>query len=197
MRNIILGIGSFIIFILLVQLIFVKTQKQSAFDYQQFVDSQVTFEACATDFDTIQNQINDYIETVRQTPADEMKQIIYDIIPDTQCNVDYVKSNDDQIREMAQKVLEKGQEIYQSKDVKLLDAVYANDQRMAAYLQNPQSYLFFALPANQEKMMAVVVTPTKQGYDIQEVWELEKASDKDYVQDHVNRLLFLFSEKVF
>lgn len=199
LRNIILGVCAFLIFILVAQLIFVKSMKQPDFTYANYQKGQEAFNECEkANLQQTQETLKDFVKHASSTESiDDLEKTIYDVLPKTSCDVSFVTSSDDQIRNMAEQVLEKALDQYQRDDIKLLDTVYSVDEKFAAFMQTPVKYLFFALPADESAMIAYIVTPNETGYDIEAQWDVDKAEDLEFVQTEIGKLLYLFNIKVF
>lgn len=199
LRNLIIGIGCFVVFIFIVQLILVKMKGQPAFSYSQYQEKQESFNSCyGSKLKETQDRLHAFIEHSQSTEnIKDLKTTIFDELPKTKCEVSFVTSNDEQLRNMAQEVLKTAQTYYGMKDIRILDTVYAVEESFAAYLQTPRPYLFFALTKDETHMVAITVIPQEKGYKIETLWEKEKAKDNAFVQKEVGKLLYLFDIKAF
>ncbi len=197
-RNLIIGIGGFIIFIALAQFVMMQGAKSIAFDYQIFEKYLPTYIDQDQEYTKTKQSVEEYIDFVltHESP-DSINESIYDILPETGLNISYVSYNDDQLREIAYEVLQAGAEYFNNTDVKMLDTVYAVEERVAVYLGSPRSYLYFVLTPDGESMVAMSVTATKDGVEIVPLWDIEKAADDDFVVQETNRYLYIYTNQIF
>ena len=199
-RNLIIGISSFVIFLFLVPTIFVKALKEPDFTFERFYNGQKAFNESISeeDLSSIRKNIEDFIDKVKSSnSADDIKMTVFEVLPSTKSDTSYVKSSDKQIKKIAEKVIEEAYNYYGTKDVKLLNTVYAVDEKLAAYMEIPQSYLFFALTEDQENMVAYVASYNNEVLEIKPLWDRDKANDSDYVKKGTEKLLYVFSIKLF
>lgn len=199
-RNIILGVVSFFIFVLLVQLVFVKSIKVQDFTYANYEKKQAAFNSCyGNTLKDKQKELTAFIKQVHTTKnAKDIKTNSLELLHKTTCAVSFVSSNDTQIREMASKVLPYAQEQIQQKDLKLLNTVYTDDELFSAILQRPRSYLFYGMSADQKAMYAFLATPQKDGsLHIQALWDQAHGFNQAYTQNEISKLLYIYNEKIF
>ncbi len=198
LTNIIVGIGCFVVVLVLGVVIYLKINPAPAFDYEIFQQELTQFKEENDDFNEVQQEVIAYIQYVEnhENPA-SINESIYDILPEVNVSTAFVSSNDDQLRDMADLVIDQAQEFYGVENIKILDVVYSTEERLAIYTQSPRSYLFYAMSEDKENMVGIIVTPTENGYELETLWSLEQASDVKFVEQESNRLLFLFSNKVF
>ncbi len=198
LRNTILIVGSLIIGFFAVQLILSHMQQAPAFDYANFATQLDVYKSSDSNFSENQKAVQEYINKIKtQESSSDENTSIYDVLPQATGNTAFVTSNDEQIRMMASEALAVAQEFYGIEDVKFLDAVYAVEERVAIYSEMPRTYLFFAFTPDESKMVAIAVTPTESGYSIETQWTIDQAGDTKYVENETNRLLFIYSNKVF
>lgn len=199
-RNIIIGVGGFIVFLFLVQMIFVKSLKVPDFTYETYESRQIAFNTCYGEgLEQKQNEIEAYLTKHKQTKdAKDIQQNSLELLQQTSCNVSFVSNNDGQIRDMAEEVLAYVQTFYNEKDVKMLNTVYTTDEQFSAILQQPRSYLFFGLTSDEKTMVGFLATPQKDGtISIEPQWDKENGSNDAYTQNEVSKLLFIYNQKIF
>lgn len=199
-RNIILGVGSFIIFVFVVQMVFVKTLKVPAFTYANYQEKQRAFNTCYGDgLKGKQKELETFIKKVQTTEnAKDIKQNSLELLQKTSCNVAFVSHNDEQIRTMAKKVVAYARSFFGDTNVKLLNTVYAQDEQFSAILQSPRSYLFYGLHEDEKTMVAFLATPKEDGsIHIQALWDTVKGRDEVFTQNEVSKLLLIYNQKIF
>ncbi len=197
-RNLVIGIAGFIIFIALAQVVLVQATRAMEFDYEVFEQYLPTFQEQSNEYEAVKAEVENYIEFVlAHDEPESINQSIYEILPETDLNISYVSCNDEQLREAAYQVLELASDYFDSDTVKLLDTVYATEERVAVYLGQPRSYLYFALTEDSENMVAMTVMPTKDGFEIMTLWDFENSGDDVFVVHETNRYLFIYTNQVF
>lgn len=199
-RNVIIGVSSFIIFIFLVPTVFVKALKEPDFSFERFYSGQKAFNQSITEeeLNSTKSDIEKFISKVQNAKtADEIKMTVFEVLPSKKLDTVYVKNSDKQIKAIAEKVIEEAFNYYETENVKLLNTVYATDEKLAAYMEMPQSYLFFALTEDQENMVAYVASYNNEKLEIKPLWDKDKASNSEYVKESTEKLLYIFSIKLF
>ena len=199
-RNVIIGVSSFIIFIFLVPTVFVKALKEPDFTFERFYSGQKAFNQSITEEErnSTKTDIEAFISKVQNAKtADEIKMTVFEVLPSKKLDTAHVKSSDKQIKSIAEKVIEEAFNYYETENVKLLNTVYATDEKLAAYMEMPQSYLFFALTEDQENMVAYVASYNNEKLEIKPLWDKDKASNSEYVKESTEKLLYIFSIKLF
>ncbi len=198
LRNIIFGAVGFVVFLFLAQYVVLSARDSIRFDYTVYQEYQTKYEQQDVYFEDNQQKITDYVRMLYSHTAPEtINESIHNILPEPVIDTGFVSSNDDQVREMASLVLAEAQEIFGTENAKMVNAVYAIDEVVAVYLQQPQSYLFYALTSDQSQIIGFVVTPSEDGYNIEELWSLDQAADVDFTTREANRALFIFTNKIF
>lgn len=199
-RNVIIGVSSFIIFLFLVPTVFVKALKEPDFTFERFYNGQKAFNQSITEeeLNSTKSDIEGFISKVQNAKtADDIKMTVFEVLPSKKLDTAYVKSSDKQIKSIAEKVIEEAYSYYGTKNVKLLNTVYATDEKLAAYMEMPQSYLFFALTEDQANMVAYVASYNDEKLEIKPLWDKDKASNSEYVKESTEKLLYVFSIKLF
>lgn len=199
-RNIIFGVGFFVIFIFVVQLVFVKSIEIPDFTYPEYETRQQAFNTCYVgELEARQTTLRQYLETYQSAEtSDDVGYSVLDLLAKNSCSVSFVSSNDGQVRVMAEQVLHEAYTYYQREDIKLLNAVYTSDEQFAAIMQTPRSYLFYALTPDESQITAFQVTPNKDNtYDITAMWDVEQSFDATYTGMQAEKLLLIYNEKVF
>ena len=199
-RNTIIGVSSFIIFLFLVPTVFVKALKEPDFTFERFYSGQKAFNQSITEeeLNSTKSDIEKFISKVQNAKtADEIKMTVFEVLPSKKLDTAFTKSSDNQIKLIAEKVIEEAFNYYGTEDVKLLNTVYATDEKLAAYMEMPQSYLFFALTEDQASMVAYVASYNNEKLEIKPLWDKDKASNSEYVKESTEKLLYIFSIKLF
>ncbi len=197
-RNLVIGIASFIIFIIAAQIVMMQATRNIAFDYDVFKTQLNLYIESDESYYSVQSELLEYIEMVESHENPEtINNSIYDILPEVSVNISYVSLNDEELRAAAEEVLEFGRSYFESEDVKLLSTVYAMEERVSLFLGEPRSYLYFALTADEEQMVAVKLVPTENELSITPLWDKSRASDDEFVIQETNRNLFIYTNQVF
>lgn len=197
-RDIIIGVACFFIFLIIVQFIFANTLPQASFEYSAYQAEQYEFNETFENLEIHKKNLEDFTQHVYGLKnIYELEETLLSILPDIEMAEHFFTSSDEQIRIMAQQVYDDALAYFGLEEVKLLDTVYATDVRYSAILNSPQNYLFFALTPDKEKIVSYIVTPTEIGYDMETMWELENASDVAYTQMVSGNLLHIFNQQVF
>ena len=120
-RNVIIGVSSFIIFLFLVPTVFVKALKEPDFTFERFYSGQKAFNQSITEeeFNSTKSDIEKFISKVQNAKtADEIKMTVFEVLPSKKLDTAYVKSSDKQVKEIAQKVIEEAFNYYGTENVK-------------------------------------------------------------------------------
>lgn len=110
------------------------------------------------------------------------------------CDPTFVTSSYEQVQTMALEVVKAAQAYYGTDKIKVVDSAYTSDAKFSALLDHPQEYLFYVSDEKQTKIVAFTIYPTKEGYQITPLWDIDKSSDITYTQDKVQHLLILYNE---
>lgn len=194
----------FLVMILITAIIFVviifinkKNAPSNSFDYDKFTQGQEVFNACYENVDAKREEVEEFKNEIEATSSiQDMTREIADVLPKTNCKTSFVTSDMDQIRTMAELVLSDVQDFYGTQDVKIIDSVYSTSEQYAAVYQSPRSYLFFGMTSDESSIIGIIVTPTKDGYDLERLWSREESDSLDYTQKRVQNLLYLYTEGV-
>lgn len=198
-RNIIIGVVTFVIFLLLVQVIFIKSIKHPDFTYAQYEKQQQSFNVCYGDgLASKQKELHQFIkQVIVAKSAQAVKENSLSLLKKTACNVSFVSQSDAQVRALAKQVYAY-LKAHSDGSMKLLDTVYTSDQQFSAILQQPQSYLFFAMRKDEKCMLAFLATPQKDGhFAIKKLWNKKQGSDTIATQQMVAKLLLIYNQKIF
>ncbi len=197
-RDLVLGIGLTVVFIAAVMIVLTNATRNIPFEYEVFQEYLPTYREQDDFYEERKVELEEYVELVMSSENPELiNESIYDILPEVELNISYVSCNDDQIREASKEVIELGKSYFDREDVILLDAVYAIEERLAIYLERPRSYLYFLMTEDEENMVGVTMSPTKDGYDIEVLWDKDLSSDDTYVIQETNRYRFLYTNQIF
>lgn len=197
LTNLIIGVSSFVIIVFGIQMVLAFNKQVPAFDYASFEANLTVLQSEDPNYLNVQESLNEYVAMVLNHPDNKtINDSIYDVLPNNNSDLSFVSANDEQISEMAEVAIKAGYDYFGSEDVKMLNKVYALEERSAAYLGTPRSYLYFAITADEEEMVAISVDMTKEGYQANYLWERENASDETFVQSEINRMLFIYTNEV-
>lgn len=166
-----------------------------SFDYLTFTEQQNNFAQCINNkalFSMAEQFEDSYLTQQLETIHTEYK-ALRDQIP-SECGSFHVESSYEQLQEMALPVLAYAQHFYGTKDVKAVNAVYTTPSQYNALLKQPQAYLFFISDAEQERIVAIKVSPTKDDVSITSLWGYEESQDLAYTQGEVQKLLLVYNE---
>ena len=198
LRNMILGVGAFIIFIVATMLVLVTASRNIEFDFSVYQEQLEIYKNQDLNFEENKKAVKDYINFILQNETpEEINKSIYEVLPEVSTNISFVGSSDEQLREYALEVFSFGQEYFSGENVKMIGSVYAVEERVALFLEEPRSYLYFVVTENQESMVAVKVTPNANEINIEPIWDRGKASDSDFVVEETNRYRFIFTNQIF
>lgn len=199
-RNSIIGIVSFLLVVLVLQTIFVKSMKIPYFTYQNYKEQQLIFNSCyGRTLQDKKQELQGFINKVNATlDSKDIKQNSLEFLNKTNCRVSFVSQNDEQIRSMAKEVVMYINQFYENREIKLLNTVYTIDEQFSAILQQPRSYVFYALSEDETEMFGFIVTPKEDNTNlIKELWDKNQSKDRGVVQNMVAKILLLFNQKIF
>ncbi len=197
LTNMIIGFACFIIIVAIGIVIFIKMNPLEDFEYSVYEERMDIFKQNDSNYLETQEKLKEYIEYVEEhEEPDTINDSIYEVIPETNQSTSFVTSSNEQLSEMAELVIEEGKKFFGEENIKILNIVYAPEERVSVYLESPRSYLFYPVTENQEEMVGMIVTPTEAGYDIESLWGIEESRDVEFVAQEVNRLLFIYTNKV-
>ena len=164
---------------------------EPSFEYQNFLVGQEEFLATVNQ-EQIAKARNLYGNFLQKEPY-EIMEIYQEIIYGVSDNVWHVQSSYNQVRDYAWIVLEKAQEIF-GEEVQIVGTVYSLDSTLSALLNQPQSYLFFALNHDQTRIIAIIAKPSDSNVELELVWDYEQSDNLEYTTDTIEKLLVLFHE---
>ncbi|WOO88558.1 hypothetical protein R2F61_06395 [Mollicutes bacterium LVI A0078] len=176
---------------------FMTTLDSSELTEEAFVASNQDFIGCAESYQQTQKLYETYTDqAILSMEVLELAEMRQELELETGCMTDYVSSNEQQLSTYAEHLYEYLTAKYPNQEFGLLDTIYTAPAKYYAYLGEPQSYLFFAMNAEQTVMLGYVYTPQVDGYNIEELWTVDEASDLEQVQDYTQNLLVKYYEKV-
>ena len=79
-------------------------------------------------------------------------------------------------------------------DVKAVNAVYTPSSVYSALLDEPQPYLFFISNSEQDRIVAIQVSPSKNGPVVETLWAIEQTNNLEYTQGQIQKLLLVYNE---
>lgn len=165
------------------------------FDYSTFTEQQVAFRHCVNN-DALFLAANTFEKTYLKLSLEDIAtqyKTLRDQIP-SDCGTFHVESSYEQLQEMAPSVLAEAQRYYGSTEVKAVNAVYTTPSQYSALLEIPQPYLFFISDKAQERIVAIRVSPTKEGLIIKPLWGYQQSQNLIYTQGEVQKLLLVYNE---
>ena len=165
------------------------------FDYSTFIKQQVEFKHCVNN-DALFLAANAFDKTYRKLSLSNISaqyKTLRNKIP-SNCGAFHVESSYEQLQKMALPVLAEAQRFYGSKEVKAVNAVYTIPSQYNALLDRPQPYLFFISDKDQAGIVAIEVSPAKEGLHIEPLWGYEESHDLAYTQGEVQKLLLVYNE---
>ncbi|WOO86439.1 hypothetical protein RZE82_04840 [Mollicutes bacterium LVI A0039] len=190
---IIVGIVAFVIIILF----FILTLEKKPLTIDSFQIGHQTFTECVTDYSERNELYQDYAnELVLKMPVAELSALRTQLEVKVSCPTSYVTSNEEQLEVYAAAVYEYVQSQGFDQEYKLLDTIYTAPASYYAYLQQPQDYLFWAMSADEQVLIAYVYEPGSSEGHITQLWSEESGSDLEFVQASSNNLLVKYFEKV-
>lgn len=191
MLHITVAVVIFIIGFVLVYNILPKPQ----FSYSAFIRQQAEFKRCIGNEELFLSA-NHFNEEYRQLPLETLSlqyKALTAKIP-SNCGALHAESSYEQLLEMAIPVLAAAQKFYKSEDVKAVNAVYTMPSRYSALLDKPQPYLFFISNKDQDRIVAIKVSPTETDVLIELLWDFKESTDLAYTQGQVQKLLLVYKE---
>lgn len=165
------------------------------FEHAAFTEQQQAFKHCVNNdvlFITADAFEKDYLQLPLEEISTQYK-TLREQVP-TNCSTFHVESSYEQLQEMALPVLAKAQAFYNSEDVKAVNAVYTPSSLYSALLGMPQPYLFFISNKDQDRIVAIKVSPLKEGALIEPLWGYEESQNLAYTQGEVQKLLLVYNE---
>ena len=165
------------------------------FDYSAFTEQQDAFRRCVNN-DALFLAANTFEKTYLKLSLEDIAtqyKTLHDQIP-SDCGAFHVESSYEQLQEMAPSVLAEAQRYYGSTDVKAVNAVYTSPSQYNALLDIPQPYLFFISDKEQERIVAIKVSPAKEGLIIEPFWGYQQSQNLAYTQGEVQKLLLVYNE---
>ncbi|PKH09682.1 hypothetical protein CXF93_00365 [Moritella sp. Urea-trap-13] len=165
------------------------------FEFTTFSEQQRQFKLCVDNDDLFLSayRFEDTYLTLSLEAIHTQYKALRDQIP-SDCGSFHVESSYEQLQEMALPVLAEAQRFYGSKEVKAVNVVYTTPSQYNALLKQPQSYLFFISDKEQERIVAIKVSPTKDALQITPLWGYEESKDLAYTQGEVQKLLLVYNE---
>ncbi|PKG40456.1 hypothetical protein [Psychromonas sp. Urea-02u-13] len=165
------------------------------FEHAAFIDQQLAFKQCVNN-DSLFLSADVFEKDYRQLPLEDISaqyKLLREQIP-TNCGTFHVESSYEQLQEMALPVLAQAQKFYNSEDVKAVNAVYTPSSLYSALLGTPQPYLFFISDKNQDRIVAIKVSPLKDSVLVEPLWGYEESKNLDFTQGEVQKLLLVYNE---
>jgi len=165
------------------------------FDHAAFIDKQQTFKHCVNN-NALFMTADAFEENYLQLPLADIStqyKTLREQVP-TNCGTFHVESSYEQLQEMALPVLAKAQDFYNSEDVKVVNAVYTPSSLYSALLGRPQPYLFFISDKDQDRIVAIKVSPLQEGVLVEPLWGYEESQNLAYTQGEVQKLLLVYNE---
>jgi hypothetical protein len=165
------------------------------FEYAAFTEQQQAFKHCVNNdalFMTAAAFEKDYLQLPLADISAQYK-TLREQVP-TNCGSFHVESSYEQLQAMALPVLTKAQAFYNSEDVKAINAVYTPSSVYSALLGRPKPYLFFISDKDQDRIVAIQVSPLKEGVLIEPLWGYEESQNLAYTQGEVQKLLLVYNE---
>lgn len=165
------------------------------FEYAAFIEQQRAFKHCVNNealFSTADTFEKDYLQLPLAEISTQYKTLRKQV--PTNCGSFHVESSYEQLQKMALPVLTKAQAFYNSEDVKAVNAVYTPSAVYSALLGRPQPYLFFISDKDQKRIVAIKVSPAKEGLLIEPLWGYEESQNLAYTQGEVQKLLLVYNE---
>lgn len=165
------------------------------FKHSAFIENQSTFKQCVNN-DPLFVSADSFEKEYLQLPLADISaqyKTLRQQVP-ANCASLHVESSYEQLQAMALPVLAKAQAYYKSADVKAVNAVYTPSSIYSALLGEPQPYLFFISDKDQERIVAIKVSPSEQGPIIKPLWEYEDSQNIDFTQAAVQKLLLVYNE---
>lgn len=165
------------------------------FEHAAFIEQQQAFKHCVNNdalFITADAFEKDYLQLPLEDISTQYK-TLREQVP-TNCGTFHVESSYEQLQEMALPVLAKAQAFYNSEDVKAVNAVYTPSSLYSALLGTPQPYLFFISDKDQDRIVAIKVSPLKEGLLVEPLWGYEESQNLAYTQGEIQKLLLVYNE---
>ncbi|GLS91652.1 hypothetical protein GCM10007916_27210 [Psychromonas marina] len=165
------------------------------FDQSAFANQQQSFQQCVNN-DALFNSAQTFEKTYLQLPLQEISaqyKSLRKLVP-VNCGSLHAESSYEQLQEMALPVLAKAQAFFNMEDVKAVNAVYTPSSAYSALLDTPQPYLFFISDKEQERIVAIKVSPSENGPIIEPLWNYEESQNLAYTQGEVQKLLLVYNE---
>lgn len=165
------------------------------YEHAAFIVQQQAFKQCVNNdslFITADAFEKDYLQLPLEDISVQYKSL-REQVP-TNCGTFHVESSYEQLQEMALPVLAEAQKFYNSKYVKAVNVVYTPSSLYSALLGTPQPYLFFISDKDQDRIVAIKVSPAKEGLLIKPLWGYEKSKNLAFTQGEVQKLLLVYNE---
>jgi hypothetical protein len=165
------------------------------FNYATFIDQQQKFKQCVQNknlFITANTFDKGYLQLPLADISAQYKSLRKQV--PTNCASLHVESSYEQLQAMALLVVSEAQKFYNSKEVKAVNVVYTPTSIYSALLSVPQPYLFFMSDKDQDRIVAIKVSPLKESVLIEPLWGYEESKNLAFTQGEVQKLLLVYNE---
>lgn len=165
------------------------------YEYATFIEQQRAFKQCVKN-DSLFIRAAAFEKEYLQLPLADISAQYKSLLKQvsSNCGTFHVESSYEQLQEMALPVLALAQEFYNSKDVKAVNVVYTPSSIYSALLGIPQPYLFFISDKDQDRIVAIKVSPLKESVLIEPLWGYDESKNLEFTQGEIQKLLLVYNE---